>query len=665
LAALRARRLPQGKKPAYKPNRDYRKSPDAEGRKYGVDFGEKSMTKTETSLREERGYGKDGEKKYGGYEYKGKKEYGGYERKEERGGYQESKWSKEYKGKGEYRNEKRPDYKNDYKNDYKTNDLSKSTRFEPKDYGQRTPRNFESTSRPKYNYGADSKPDQLSKSYNDFKPKSYQPQNQKPQHTQKSPSPYSRRTLTKHSQISKSQTLIPRAQTPPPHEAKKPQTPKLVSSRSQITLSKSKQLTAAEYVPSKKLVRRGINRHNYGYGGPAPPSKPQGGFQANAKENSSPHDRKPAKWQKGPKMTAGHTFGYGGEKKPMERNFGRELKENKNNERIVETPDNRPAFTRVQYPPFKHNRIVRTQLRNQTNERSSLEAREKEKSKIFGKEEKSSGRKSYKKSESGLRDQSPSFGFGWRREEEDSGLFGRSSEKFRQTFGAEESSRTPKRNRGWNKHQYGYDEKEAKLEFSGIKARDELAGMSSIKEVEWSREMLSKRGEDRLGKMLEDTPRTACVLVVQQKTSQQRQKLNTTFQRKSSNKTEKTINSSQIYFSNFSFQQQEKKFCPIEAAKDQNISETFETAKPRKNIFASPAQQRSKLRTVSKKTVFQLFCNESNFRTCKFMNKKKLIGICDDETEGHLKTNMINWRSKKVLIRRRFNCSKFCKFIKI
>ena len=40
------------------------------------------------------------------------------------------------------------------------------------------------------------------------------------------------------------------------------------------------------------------------------------------------------------------------------------------------------------------------------------------------------------------------------------------------------------------------------------------------------------------------------------------------------------------------------------------------------------------------------------------MKKGKIIGICDNEVEGVLKSKMINWRSKKVLTSQKFDCSK-------
>jgi len=733
LAALRARRQrPQPNKSKYGAKREggYRKSPEAQ-RNYGAESERNQLARTASALRLgetdksifQSGREEDKSRDERSYNYQG-----GYKKESKYKFSKDLDISKNNYATGTYNRERPPASKyqyeskkwnketNDYdrpapaQNTYRRNEELKKTQtssnFEKSDFGRKGTSAYESKSyipSNNINKSQGPEPNPLTKSYNNYQPrdrrKSFEanPDSYKNKAdfgtmkferettftTKKEETNFSRRAqLTKSNVGSKSQTIIGRSKNTYDfskryEEDRKGRSP-LKSSRSQLNFDEIKKKENA-YVPSKPLVRRGINKHNYGYG--KPPQNPPKTHHMNYASKENFTDRAKS-WSKIPKsdesrgVGKGHKFGYNTKENMVhrkheerERNFGRELKTSTNE---VETPDNRPAFlTRVQNPPLKHNRIVRTQLK-QTKE----EKRNKENS-IFSEKKHTSS--SFLEDSERDKTQSPSFAYPmtpkspyeatrrqnhYKREEE---KFSEKGEKFRQTFGAVQEKRPIG---GFNNHQYGRNDKEEIFEFSGIKARDELFKMSSIKEVAYSKETTSRKDTDMKGNWIhetptqrgEQTPRTPCMLVVSQRPVNRNQ-LNTTFQRKTSQNTNKTGNSSQMYFSNFSFQKNSGRSLIHHKDKGLNttitskVSETFETAKPKKNIFDVNEQEEVQ-RIVAKKTLFELFCNESNFRTCKFMKRDRLVGICDDESEGFLKIKMINWRSKKLLMQRRFNCSK-------
>lgn len=110
-------------------------------------------------------------------------------------------------------------------------------------------------------------------------------------------------------------------------------------------------------------------------------------------------------------------------------------------------------------------------------------------------------------------------------------------------------------------------------------------------------------------------------------------------------------NEKQNYFSGFSFQNKNK----LDSKSTQQKTK-FETANPSRSNYLSGANHRSN--KILKKSTFEFFSKENNFRICKFMKKTNVIGVCDSEADGVLKSKMMNWRSKKVLTSQRFDCSK-------
>ena len=121
------------------------------------------------------------------------------------------------------------------------------------------------------------------------------------------------------------------------------------------------------------------------------------------------------------------------------------------------------------------------------------------------------------------------------------------------------------------------------------------------------------------------------------------------------------------YFSNFSFQNKQNYHNPQQAQQPghrlsnvfSTTQELFETAKQSKQNYYNIGREKDVDKIVHKKTVLEHFSSDSYFRTCKFMQKKNmLVGICDSQGEEFLKAKIFNLRSKKVLVHRRFDCSK-------